>query len=105
MKKERIDKLVVKLGFAQSRERARALIMAGKVLVDEVPVTKSGTKVPIDAAVRLKSKDNPYVSRGGLKLEGALESLNIDVAEKVILDIGSSTGGFTDCCLQKGAAK
>lgn len=105
MSRVRIDKLLVDLGLISSRERARAMIMAGNVLVDETPVTKAGAQVSEDADVRIRGKDNPFVSRGGLKLEGALEDLKIDVADKIVLDVGASTGGFTDVCLQRGARR
>ena len=103
--KIRLDRLVVDRGLAPARERARALILAGQVLVNEVPVTKVGTLVPVDAVVTLKTPDQPYVSRGGLKLVAALEHFEIDVAGMVALDVGASTGGFTDCLLQHGAAR
>jgi 23S rRNA (cytidine1920-2'-O)/16S rRNA (cytidine1409-2'-O)-methyltransferase len=103
MAKTRIDRLLVDRGVVSSRERARAVIMAGKVLVGEVPVTKAGALVSPDAAVRVKGDDCPYVSRGGLKLAGALDDLGIAVAGKRVLDVGASTGGFTDVCLQRGA--
>ncbi len=103
MKRIRIDKLLVERGLAPSRERARALIMAGKVLVDETPVEKAGTAVDGAAEIRVKGKENSYVSRGGIKLDGALDDLRIDVSGKVVLDIGSSTGGFTEACLRRGA--
>lgn len=77
--------------------------MSGSVLVNDIAVTKAGTQVSTDAEIRIKGEQNPYVSRGGLKLEGALDALEIPVNEKIILDIGASTGGFTDCCLQRGA--
>jgi 23S rRNA (cytidine1920-2'-O)/16S rRNA (cytidine1409-2'-O)-methyltransferase len=102
--KLRIDKLLVERGLVPSRERAQALILAGKVLVNEQKVDKSGTSVPDDAAVRLLGDDIPYVSRGGLKLARALEHWQIDVRGRICLDIGTSTGGFTDCLLQHGAA-
>ncbi len=104
MERIRIDKLLVERGLVPSRERARALIMAGKVLVDDTPVTKAGAVVSMDAEIRLKGEDCPFVSRGGLKLEGALDDLSIEVAQRTILDVGASTGGFTDVCLQRGAA-
>ena len=91
-------------GLAASRERAQALILAGRVLVAEQKVDKSGAAVPDDAAIRLLGEDLRYVSRGGLKLEHALEVWSIDVAGRVCADIGASTGGFTDCMLQHGAA-
>jgi len=103
--KARIDRLVLERGLAPSRERARALIMAGAVLVDGRPVDKAGAMVDGGARVEVRGGDNPYVSRGGLKLEGALDDLGIAVAGKVILDIGASTGGFTDCCLKRGARR
>jgi len=105
MGKQRIDKLLVERDLAGSRERARALILAGRVLVDDTPVTKAGTMVAEDAALRLRGEDLPYVSRGGLKLEGALEDLELDVSGMVVLDVGASTGGFTDCCLKRGATR
>jgi len=105
MTKIRIDKLLVKKGFAPSRERANALIMTGNVLVNDEPVTKAGTNVSEESSIRLKGNDCPYVSRGGLKLEGALDKLQINVEGKTILDIGASTGGFTDLCLKRGATK
>lgn len=100
----RLDVLLLDLGLTPSRERARALVMAGKVLVDDRPVDKPGTKVRRDAAIRLKEPDHPYASRGGLKLAGALEDLGLDVHGQRCLDVGASTGGFTDCLLQQGAA-
>ncbi len=105
MARSRIDKLLVELGLAPSRERARALIMAGVVLVDETPVTKAGTAVDTSATIRLKGEDHPFVSRGGVKLEGALEDLGISVAGRTVLDVGASTGGFTDVCLRYGATE
>jgi 23S rRNA (cytidine1920-2'-O)/16S rRNA (cytidine1409-2'-O)-methyltransferase len=105
MEKTRIDKLLVDLGLAASRERAGALIMAGKVLVNEVPVTKAGVTVAPDATIRLKGEDCPYVSRGGLKLEGALDDFCIKVTGLTVLDVGASTGGFTDVCLKRGAIR
>ncbi len=101
----RIDKLLVELELAPSRERARALIMSGNVLVDESPVTKAGHTVSIDATIRLRGRDHPYVSRGALKLKGALDDLKVNVVDKTILDIGASTGGFTDVCLREGATR
>ena len=95
---------LVDRGLVQSRERARALILAGRVLVNEQKVDKPGASVAADAAVRLLGADMPYVSRGGLKLEAALDHWQIDVNNRACLDIGASTGGFTDCLLQRGAA-
>ena len=102
--KSRIDVLLVDRGLVQSRERARALILAGRVLVNEQKVDKPGATVSADAAVRLLGDDMPFVSRGGMKLQGALDHWRIDVAGRNCLDIGASTGGFTDCLLQRGAA-
>jgi 23S rRNA (cytidine1920-2'-O)/16S rRNA (cytidine1409-2'-O)-methyltransferase len=103
--KERIDKLLVDRGLAQSRERARALVMAGQVVVADHVADKAGQMVPVTAEVRLKGEPLPFVSRGGLKLEKALDEFNIDVTGLTILDVGASTGGFTDCLLQRGAGK
>ncbi|MCK6530160.1 TlyA family RNA methyltransferase [Myxococcota bacterium] len=103
--KERIDTLLVRRGLAPSRERARALVLAGKVLVRDAVVDKPGTLVDAGAEVRLRGADLPYVGRGGLKLEGALQDLGVDPLGLVCLDVGASTGGFTDCLLQRGAAK
>jgi len=104
-KKERIDKLLVDRGLVQSRERARALIMAGQVVVADHVAEKAGQMVPVEAEVRLKGEMLPFVSRGGLKLQKALDEFSIDVTGLVALDVGASTGGFTDCLLQRGAAK
>jgi 23S rRNA (cytidine1920-2'-O)/16S rRNA (cytidine1409-2'-O)-methyltransferase len=103
--RERIDKLMVQRQLAGSRERARALIMAGRVLVDDQPVDKAGTQVDQEASIRLKGEDIPYVSRGGLKLARALEAFQVTAAGRTALDVGASTGGFTDCLLQGGARK
>lgn len=103
--KIRLDKLVFERGLAPSRERAQALILAGKVLVDGQKISKAGTSVEGDAEIRLLGEGLKYVSRGGLKLERALERWKIDVAGKVCMDVGASTGGFTDCLLQHGAVK
>jgi 23S rRNA (cytidine1920-2'-O)/16S rRNA (cytidine1409-2'-O)-methyltransferase len=102
--KQRLDVLLFERGLAQSRERARALILAGRVLVSEQKVDKPGTAVPAEAPIRLLGGEMPYVSRGGLKLAAALDHWQIDVAGRDCLDIGASTGGFTDCLLQRGAA-
>ena len=104
-KKERIDKLLVDRGLVQSRERARALIMAGQVVVADHVAEKAGQMVPVEAEVRLKGEMLPFVSRGGLKLQKALDEFGVDVTGLVALDVGASTGGFTDCLLQRGAAK
>ena len=103
--KLRLDKLLVDRGLASSRERAQALILAGKVLIDDQKLDKAGAQVSADATLRLLGEDLKYVSRGGLKLERALEHWQIDVEGKVSLDVGASTGGFTDCLLQHGAAR
>ena len=99
----RLDKLLVERKLAPSRERAQALILAGKVLVNEQKIEKAGTPVEFNATLRLLGDDLRYVSRGGLKLEKALDHWHIDLAGKLCLDIGASTGGFTDCMLQHGA--
>jgi 23S rRNA (cytidine1920-2'-O)/16S rRNA (cytidine1409-2'-O)-methyltransferase len=104
MMKVRVDKLVVERGLAPSRERAQALILAGRVLVAEQRVDKPGTSVDSEAPVRLLGEDMRFVGRGGLKLEHALETWKIAVAGAACADIGASTGGFTDCLLQRGAA-
>jgi 23S rRNA (cytidine1920-2'-O)/16S rRNA (cytidine1409-2'-O)-methyltransferase len=103
--KVRLDKLLVDRGLAASRERAQALILAGKVLVDDQKLEKSGAQVAEDCIIRLLGEDLKFVSRGGLKLEHALEHWKIEVRDKVCLDVGASTGGFTDCLLQHGAAR
>lgn len=103
--KERLDKLLVQQGLVTSRERARALILAGKVIVNDHMIDKAGERVAVDADLRLKGEDHPYVSRGGLKLAKGLETFSVVVRERIALDVGASTGGFTDCLLQNGAAK
>lgn len=105
MKKVRLDKLLVDRGLVPSRERARGLILAGKVVVGEHAVDKAGAQVAEDASVRLKGEDIPYVSRGGLKLEKGLDHFAVDPSGWVAIDVGASTGGFTDCLLQRGAAR
>lgn len=108
MNRERIDKLLVDRGFAQSRTQAQALVMAGQVLVAEQRVEKPSAKFAADAPIRLKDSDNPahrFVGRGGLKMETALQSFAVDVYDLLCLDIGASTGGFTDCLLQNGARR
>ena len=102
--KQRLDVVLVERGLAQSRERARALILAGRVLVSEQKIDKPGSPVAADAAIRLLGQDLLYVSRGGLKLAAALDHWHIEVAGRACLDVGASTGGFTDCLLQHGAA-
>jgi 23S rRNA (cytidine1920-2'-O)/16S rRNA (cytidine1409-2'-O)-methyltransferase len=103
--KSRLDVLIVEKNFVKSRQRAKAVIMAGKVLVDDYPVDKPGTLIKNDAKIIVKIDDNPFVSRGGLKLEKALKSIPLSVKDLTCLDIGASTGGFTDCLLQNGATK
>lgn len=103
--KTRLDKLLVERGLTPSRERAQALILAGKVLVNEQKIEKAGASIDSASVLRLLGADLRYVSRGGLKLEKALEHWRIDLQCKVCLDIGASTGGFSDCMLQHGAAR
>ncbi len=103
--KLRLDRLLVERGLVPSRERGQALILAGRVLVDEQKVEKAGGSVTSDAVIRILGDDLPYVSRGGLKLAEALAHWHIDVRGRVCLDIGASTGGFTDCLLQNGASQ
>ena len=105
MAKQRLDVVLVEKGLAASREKAKALIMAGKVLVDEKKIDKAGTEVNPELPIRLLGQDIPYVSRGGLKLEKALQVFPVDMTGKVVADIGASTGGFVDCALQNGAVK
>jgi 23S rRNA (cytidine1920-2'-O)/16S rRNA (cytidine1409-2'-O)-methyltransferase len=103
--KERLDKLLVDHGLTNSRERARALILAGQVVVGEHAVDKAGTRVETDAIIRVKGDDLPYVSRGGLKLAHALDVFAVEAAGRTAIDVGASTGGFTDCLLQRGASR
>ena len=103
--KKRLDLVVLEKGLVHSRQRAQALIMAGKVLVNNHVVDKPGTPVFPEDDIVLQEKDHPYVSRGGLKLEKALHTLGIDINGYVCLDVGASTGGFTDCLLQHGAGR
>lgn len=108
MKRERIDKLLVERGLASSRTKAQALVMAGVVLVGEQRVLKPSESFSPDAAIRVKGADDPavrYVGRGGLKMEAALKEFKLDVKGLVCLDVGASTGGFTDCLLQHGAQR
>lgn len=105
MDKQRLDKLLVERGLVASRPRAQALVLAGQVLVDGKPVDKAGTLVKADAELRLRGEDMPYVSRGGVKLAGGLDAFGLDVRERIAIDVGASTGGFTDCLLQRGAAR
>jgi 23S rRNA (cytidine1920-2'-O)/16S rRNA (cytidine1409-2'-O)-methyltransferase len=103
--KQRLDKLMMERGMTPSRERAQALIMAGQVVVGEHTVDKAGQQVPVDSDIRIKGEILPYVSRGGLKLRRALDEFRIDVSGLVAIDVGASTGGFTDCLLQAGVEK
>ncbi|MBU4316072.1 MAG: TlyA family RNA methyltransferase [Proteobacteria bacterium] len=103
--KKRLDLLLVEKNLASSRQRSQALILAGRILVDHEPVDKPGTLIPVHAEIILKGDDLPFVSRGGLKLDSALNEFNIDVKDLICLDVGASTGGFTDCLLQRGASK
>lgn len=103
VKKERIDVLLVEQGLAETREKAKRAIMAGLVYVNEERVDKPGEKIPVDSKISVKGQVMPYVSRGGFKLEKALKTFDVNIKDKVLLDIGASTGGFTDCALQNGA--
>ena len=105
MAKVRLDQLLCARALAPSRARAQALVLAGEVSIAGVRVDKAGTLVPEDAAVTVRAPDHPYVSRGGLKLAGALDAFALDVTGLRCLDVGASTGGFTDCLLQRGAAR
>ena len=105
VKKERLDTLLVEKGFFNSREMAKRHIMEGIILVDDVPVDKAGTKVPLNCRLRIKGNVMPYVGRGGYKLEKAIQTFHLDLNDKIMADIGASTGGFTDCALQNGAKK
>ncbi|MDU2065558.1 MAG: TlyA family RNA methyltransferase [Sporomusaceae bacterium] len=105
MAKERLDQLLVKKGLVASRERARSAIMAGKVFVAGQKIDKAGTLIAPEAAIELKGHDIPFVSRGGLKLAKAVQFFSLSLAGKTMIDIGASTGGFTDCALQQGARK
>ncbi|EMY8600856.1 TlyA family RNA methyltransferase [Listeria monocytogenes] len=102
IKKERADILLVEQGLFETREKAKRAIMAGIVYRKEERVDKPGEKIPIDSELQVKGKQMPYVSRGGLKLEKALQVFDFEVKDKLMLDIGASTGGFTDCALQNG---
>ncbi|KKB37237.1 TlyA family RNA methyltransferase [Bacillus thermotolerans] len=104
-KKERVDVLLVERGLIETREKAKRAIMAGLVYSNEERLDKPGEKVPADAPLQVKGKVMPYVSRGGLKLEKALNTFDLEVKGKIMIDIGSSTGGFTDCALQNGAER
>lgn len=103
--KERLDVLLVNRGLSESREKAKATIMAGLVFVKQQRVDKAGTKFPLDIEIEVKGNPIPYVGRGGLKLEKAMETFPLDLTGATMMDIGASTGGFTDCALQHGAIK
>src|SRR5213083_1266623 len=103
--KKRIDRLLVERGLVETREKAQALILAGRVLIDEEPATKAGMAIEEDANIRLKQAPYPYVSRGGIKLEGAVRAFRVGVEGKICLDVGSSTGGFTHFLLLNGAQR
>ncbi|MDF2523870.1 MAG: hemolysin [Clostridiales bacterium] len=105
MEKERLDIILVDRGYFPTREKARGSIMAGVVFVNNEKVDKSGTKFAADCSIEIKENINPYVSRGGLKLEKAIKTFNLDLNGKTAIDIGASTGGFTDCMLKNGAIK
>ena len=105
LKKKRLDQLLVEKQLAENLKKAQALIMAGKVLLNTAPVDKPGSLFPPDSTITIKSSETSYVSRGALKLEKALKTLDINVNNDICLDVGASTGGFTDCLLKFGAAK
>jgi 23S rRNA (cytidine1920-2'-O)/16S rRNA (cytidine1409-2'-O)-methyltransferase len=105
VRKDRVDIVLVERGMVSSREKARALIMAGKVTVEGKSVTKPGIQIKVDAQVSVEGETSPYVSRGGEKIEGALRAFGIDPKGMIVMDVGASTGGFTDCILQKGAKR
>jgi 23S rRNA (cytidine1920-2'-O)/16S rRNA (cytidine1409-2'-O)-methyltransferase len=101
----RLDDLLVGRGLAENREQAQALLLSGAILVGDRPAEKAGTPTPADAQIRVRGESCPYVSRGGIKLRGALDAFGLSVTGLMALDVGASTGGFTDCLLQAGAAK
>lgn len=103
--RKRLDLLLVERGLAESQEKAQAMILAGEVRVNDVAEQKAGTPVSTDARIEVKSRQLKYASRGGLKLEGALEDCSVDPTDLICLDVGSSTGGFTDCLLHRGASR
>jgi 23S rRNA (cytidine1920-2'-O)/16S rRNA (cytidine1409-2'-O)-methyltransferase len=103
--KERLDLLIVAQGLAPSRERAQALVLAGQIRVNGAKIDKAGTQVATDARIEIAGEPLRYASRGGMKLEGALEDFGVNPRDRVCMDVGSSTGGFTDCLLQNGASK
>lgn len=103
--KDRLDKILVDRGIVPSRERAQSLIMGGKIFVNGMPVSKAGAVIDKNATIELTGEDIPYVSRGGLKLEAAIKHFNISLKDRIAMDVGASTGGFTDCMLQNGARR
>lgn len=103
--KKRLDKVLVERGLVSTRQRALPLIMEGKVIVNGITVTKPGTLIKEDSTIEIKEEEIPYVSRGGLKLEAAIKYFKIEVKDKIAMDVGSSTGGFTDCLLKNGAKR
>ena len=103
--RQRLDLLLVERHLAPSRERAQSLILAGKVLVNTERIDKPGKSVDLDSELVIQAQDHPYVSRGGVKLAGAIREFQIEVPDRIALDVGASTGGFTDCLLQHGAKK
>jgi 23S rRNA (cytidine1920-2'-O)/16S rRNA (cytidine1409-2'-O)-methyltransferase len=105
MKKERLDKLLVDRKILESREKAKRYIMANLVIVDGIKINKAGTRCNVDSELVIERDENQYVSRGGLKLEKALQEFNLSVKDMIVIDVGASTGGFTDCLLQHGAKK
>lgn len=104
-KKQRVDVLLVERGLVESRARAQAIVLAGKVFSGERRIEKAGDRLAIDAPLEVRAPDHPYVSRGGVKLAGALDAFGIEPTGSVVADFGASTGGFTDCVLQRGAAR
>src|SRR5262245_58514067 len=104
-RKVRLDHLLVERGLVRSRERAQAVLLAGGVRVDGKPAAKPGALVSAEARVEILERDHPFVGRGGVKLDGALSGFALDVTGRVALDIGASTGGFTDCLLKRGARR
>lgn len=104
-KKERIDKLLVELGLVSTRARAQAMILAGHILVNDRPVTKAGETVSVSSSIRLREPELRYVSRGALKIKGALEAFKVSPQSKICLDVGASTGGFTEVLLEQGATR
>jgi 23S rRNA (cytidine1920-2'-O)/16S rRNA (cytidine1409-2'-O)-methyltransferase len=105
MTRERVDKLLVERGLADTRERAQRLVMAGLVVSGDVVIDKPGTRLGCDVPLAVKGEAHPFVSRGGAKLDATMAALGLDVADTVALDVGASTGGFTDCLLQRGARR